>query len=57
MLDGMFIASEQCDDTRLRDLLSEMVPEWSGHRPDGRQTVKLPAENTASGAPDLQVLH
>ena len=57
IVDGMLIACNQCDEDRLRSLLNEMVPEWSGYARERQQTVGLPAKEAGSSAAEPPVLH
>ena len=57
IVDGMVIASSRCDDDELRCLLSELVPEWSGYRPDRHKAVKVPVDDSLTTGIEPPVLH
>ena len=57
ILDGMQAACNACNEDNLRELLSEMVPEWSGHSTDGYKMISVQAEGTAQAAEKPNILH
>ncbi len=57
MVDGMVIACNQCDEPRLRSLLSEMVPEWSGSHAENNPRLSRRAADTSSVNVEPPLLH
>jgi FlaA1/EpsC-like NDP-sugar epimerase len=57
ILDGMVIACNNCDETGLRSLLSELVPEWSGVEAERHQSATPFGKDAASSVAEKPVLH
>jgi FlaA1/EpsC-like NDP-sugar epimerase len=57
LLDGMVIACNECNEDKLRELLGEMVPEWSGCAKARRKSAGLPAASNRTAVNERPVLH
>jgi FlaA1/EpsC-like NDP-sugar epimerase len=57
ILDGMVIACKSYDETQIRGLLSELVPEWSGFAAERQEIVTRPAKDAANSVAEKPVLH
>ncbi|MFC1773118.1 polysaccharide biosynthesis protein [Pseudomonadota bacterium] len=57
ILDGMLTACNANNEGKLRSLLGEMVPEWSGYSADDYELVPMKAEDTVESAEKPNMLH
>ena len=57
ILDGMVIACNACDEDAIRDLLSELVPEWSAYETEHHPAPGLVAEGKMAVGAESPVLH
>ena len=57
ILDGMVIACNSCNETNIRGLLSELVPEWSGFEAERHEIVTRPGKDAANSVAEKPVLH
>lgn len=57
ILNRMLTACNAYDEEKLRSLLGQMVPEWSGYSADDYQMVSIPTEDAAQPAEKPNVLH
>jgi len=57
ILDGMVIACNNYDETEIRGLLSELVPEWSGFEAERPEMVTRPGKDAAKSVTEKPVLH
>jgi len=57
ILDGMVIACNSYDETKIRGLLSELVPEWSGFEAERHESLTRPGKDAANSVAEKPVLH
>jgi FlaA1/EpsC-like NDP-sugar epimerase len=57
ILDGIEIASNAYDQSTIRSLLNQMVPEWDGYTLEQHKVASLPAEVKSVSGAETPVLH